>query len=142
MKKPIFVVFMALGLSFFSCNKDDENKGDTPEAQLAGTWRLVSGISAGEPDELDDCDKKTIAIFKSDNTFAEEYHYTHNESCIMAPTSGTWEIISEGKIKAIYNNIDEGQTETEVVDYELSGNTLKMIYGIEGGEDSNTYQRQ
>mgnify|MGYP000398005623 FL=1 len=142
MKKSFVVAFLMMGLVFVSCNKDDDGGEVTTETRLVGTWKLISGLSAGEPDELNDCDKQTIAVFKDDSTFSEEYHYTSGDSCLMSPTSGTWEITSEGKLKANYNTTDGSDFETELSDFEISGNTLKVIYGTEGGEDSNTYLKQ
>lgn len=140
MKKPILLAFLALGLAFTSCNKDDDAPVAEQQAtKLQGTWQLQSQLYDGEQETLNDCELESTIAFKSDNTMENDYRYMSNDQCMSDITSGTWEVISEGKIKV--SESGNGFSISVNGNFTISNDILTLIYTDEDGESKQIYKK-
>ena len=144
MKKPFILAFLAIGLAFTSCSKDDDNE-EISESTLEGTWMLVSGLTDGDDDMLSDCEKTSFYKFNDDKTYSEEYNFGQTGQCNSDKFSGTYEILSNNKLKLSASENDNTPIRSFTYTYSLSNNMITIIYPKEDGEEeetSDTYQKQ
>jgi hypothetical protein len=117
----LFVSALALGMSFVSCNKDDEN-----ETSIEGKWTetnysyssdggktFKNEVAQNEPG----CGKDYLE-FASGSIFNSVSYET--DKCVEYKTKGTWS--KNGNTITVTN---DGETETATIE-ELNNSTLKI----------------
>lgn len=81
--KKILILSLTI-FTLLSCSSSD----DIADNSIIGTWKLVSH---SDIDVLDECFKKTVIIFNSDNTFGgTSYEDCENDSDPGQPYSGKY----------------------------------------------------
>lgn len=121
------VLFIACTL-LTSCKKDDET--ETTDS-LIGTWQLEQLVEGGKEVTLDDCNKKSIIEFKSDNTFSDANYNLEKGVCSSDSEKGTWKKEGTNTVHITYE--EDG---AEKYTYSIANGKLTMDEIVGAGEAS------
>ncbi len=129
MKKTFLTAIVLLGAFTISCSDDDDSNTDsgtetgTEQDAIIGTWTFTQNLVDGkEGDALDDCDKKTNYVFKSDNSSEDNFYEstTSGSDCETEKATGTWKKNSDTSYTGTYTD----DIETYNVSFKLSEGKL------------------
>lgn len=115
-------VLAGLMVVFSSCKKDKDeaapSKSKTEYLTTAKGWKMTSQSLAGQNVPLEDCDKSSLQIFKTDKTYTD----SNTDEC-GGNDSGTWEFTNNDTQISL-----DGVT-TFTID-QLDGSTFKFSTGV------------
>lgn len=99
MKKLNLLFGILIAVTILSCSSDDDDSNSN-ESTILGEWILVNQIYDGQNENLSDCELQETLTFNSDGTLIS--YYTDNDPCEFF---------------------------TEIQQYELNGDELKILFG-------------
>ena len=113
-------VLAGLMVVFSSCKKDKDeaapSKSKTEYLTTAKGWKVTSQSIAGQNVPLEDCEKSSLQIYKTDKTYTD----SNTDEC-GGNDSGTWEFTNNDTQIII-------DDETFKID-QLDGSTFKFSFG-------------
>ena len=143
--KNIFLSIMALVcLMIVSCGENDDNNTNE-ESSIAGVW-----VSEPHPIYYDDAPMPGVNAvgylwYKEGGVFVEADVITdtlNKETYIELSENGRWSVENDMVTQTTnFDEISSDEFDTEVLKFEINGNTLYMTYTDEGKEITTQLQR-
>lgn len=136
MKTTIFKSFAFLFMAavlFTACSDDDDNvppsNGENPtfEEQFIGLWTLESRADETGNEVLDDCEKQTNYLFKTDASFDFELVDINDDDTACESIfviSGQWEVLGTTQVRLIIPGIS---TDADASFEDIAGNTFLTL---------------
>ncbi len=145
MKKLNLFLSLLLTIILFSCSNDDDGVNENQISELVGTWKITEKIENGATISLiPGCEAESGYIFQSDNRYIENDFGTVNlgnsTRCDDDGIPGSWSI-SENTLRLNYDAFDGEPAFSLNFEFEISGETLILIYTEGNFTERSTYTR-
>ncbi|MDT8347659.1 MAG: hypothetical protein RQ756_07635 [Flavobacteriaceae bacterium] len=136
--KPFAFLFMAAVL-FTACSDDDDNtspqNGENPtfEEQFIGLWTLESRADETGMEVLDDCEKQTKYLLKTDASFDFELVDLNDDETgceSIFQISGQWEVLGTTQVRLVIPGLN---TDADASFQDITGNTFLTLEFDNGG---------